>query len=106
MGLALPGGDRPLTQRLGGVHPLLVVPLRGPRDDLHDERHRVAERRFRRATRQRGHFPNDASALKVLYFTIHERKSTGGNAIGRVRNWKQVLNTLLLHYGDRIIDNQ
>lgn len=62
--------------------------------------------RFRRSTRQRGHFPNEASALKVLYLTIHERKATGGNAIGRVRNWKQVLNTLLLHYGDRIIDNQ
>jgi putative transposase len=58
--------------------------------------------RFRRSTRQRGHFPNEASALKVLYLTVHQRHKTGGNAIGRVRNWKSVLNTLLLHYGDRI----
>jgi transposase-like protein len=58
--------------------------------------------RFRRATRIRGHFPNEVSALKVLYLTIKNRDARGGNAIGRVRNWKQVLNTLSLHYGDRI----
>ncbi len=58
--------------------------------------------RFRRSTRIRGHFPNEASALKVLYLTIKTRDTKGGNAIGRVRNWKRVLNTLSLHYGDRI----
>jgi transposase-like protein len=58
--------------------------------------------RFRRSTRIRGHFPNDQAALKVLYLTIRTRDPRGGNAVGRVRNWKQVLNVLLLHYGDRI----
>ena len=58
--------------------------------------------RFRRATRIRGHFPNEASALKVLYLTIRERDTRGGNVTGRVRNWKTVLNTLALHYGDRV----
>lgn len=58
--------------------------------------------RFRRSTRIRGHFPNEQSALKVLYLTIKTRDVRGGNAIGRVRNWKSVLNTLLLHYGERI----
>jgi putative transposase len=58
--------------------------------------------RFRRATRVRGHFPNEAAALKVLYLTIRTRDARGGNVVGRVRNWKQVLNTLILHYGDRI----
>ena len=58
--------------------------------------------RFRRATRIRGHFPNETSAIKVLYLTIRTRDPRGGNVVGRVRNWKQVLNTLLLHYGDRL----
>jgi putative transposase len=58
--------------------------------------------RFRRSTRIRGHFPNEQSALKVLSLTIKTRDVKGGNAIGRVRNWKTVLNTLLPHYGERI----
>jgi transposase-like protein len=62
--------------------------------------------RFRRATRIRGHFPNETSAVKILYLTIRSRDARGGNAIGRVKNWKQVLNTLLLHYGDRISKHQ
>ena len=47
--------------------------------------------RFRRATRVRGHFPNEAAALKVLDLTIRTLDSRGGNVVGRVRNWKQVL---------------
>ena len=61
--------------------------------------------RFRRATRIRGHFPNEAAAIKILYLTIKERNvssAQGPNVVGRVKNWKQVLNVLLLHYGDRL----
>jgi transposase-like protein len=58
--------------------------------------------RFRRSTRIRGHFPNEASAIKILYLTIKQRGGRGGNAVGRVRNWKEVLNTLVLHYGNRL----
>jgi transposase-like protein len=58
--------------------------------------------RFRRSTRQRGHFPNEQSAIKVLYLTIRRTDGRGGNVVGRVRNWKSVLNTLALHYPDRI----
>jgi transposase-like protein len=62
--------------------------------------------RFRRATRIRGHFPSEMAALRILYLTIKTRDTREGNAIGRVRNWKQALNTLLLHYGDRIANHQ
>jgi putative transposase len=57
--------------------------------------------RFRRSTRVRGHFPNDQAALKVLYLTIRRTDGRGGNVVGKVRNWKSVLNTLAIHYGDR-----
>jgi putative transposase len=62
--------------------------------------------RFRRSTRIRGHFPNETSAIKILYLTIKTKDIRGGNAIGRVRNWKSVLNTLILHYGERISNHQ
>jgi putative transposase len=57
--------------------------------------------RFRRSTKVRGHFPNDQAALKVLYLTIRRTDGRGGNVVGKVRNWKSVLNTLAIHYGDR-----
>ena len=41
------------------------------------------------------------SALKVLYLTIRRTDGRGGNVVGKVRNWKSVLNTLAIHYGDR-----
>ena len=58
--------------------------------------------RFRRSTRIRGHFPTEQAAIKVLYLTIRTREERGVNVIGRVRNWKSVLNTLVLFYPDRI----
>jgi transposase-like protein len=58
--------------------------------------------RFRRSTRVRGHFPNEQAAIKILYLTIRRTDGRGGNVIGKVRNWKSVLNTLAIHYSDRI----
>jgi transposase-like protein len=58
--------------------------------------------RFRRSTRVRGHFPNEQSAIKVLYLTIRRTDGRGGNVVGIVRGWKSILNTLALHYPDRI----
>jgi transposase-like protein len=58
--------------------------------------------RLRRSTRVRGHFPNEQSAIKVLYLTIRRSDGRGGNVVGIVRGWKSILNTLALHYPDRI----
>ncbi len=58
--------------------------------------------RFRHATRRRGHFPNEQAALKVLYLAVLEREKNRPNPTGIVSGWKQVLNALVLHYGDRI----
>jgi putative transposase len=58
--------------------------------------------RFRRAVRHRGHFPNEQAALKVLYLVATERRKNRTNPTGRVHSWKQILNALTIHYGDRI----
>lgn len=61
--------------------------------------------RFRAATRRRGHFPDEQSALKVLYLAIRRREQVKGGSInptGRVNGWKEILNVLLLTYGDRL----
>ena len=58
--------------------------------------------RFRKAVRHRGHFPTEQSALKVLYLVATERRPNRSNPTGQVNGWKQMLNALTIHYGDRI----
>jgi len=58
--------------------------------------------RFRRAVRHRGHFPNEQAALKVLYLVATERKPNRENLTGQINGWKTILNTLTIHYGDRV----
>lgn len=61
--------------------------------------------RFRAATRRRGHFPDEQSALKVLYLVALSKgptKSDRVNATGRILEWSRILNVLLLTYGDRL----
>ena len=61
--------------------------------------------RFRRSVRRRGHFPNEQAALKVLYLVATQRRPNRENMTGKINGWKRILNTLTIHYGDRIATN-
>ncbi|MCP4960330.1 MAG: IS256 family transposase [Actinomycetia bacterium] len=61
--------------------------------------------RFRRAVRHRGHFPNEQAAMKVLYLVATTKKKNRENMTGRINGWKTILNTLTVHYGDRVADH-
>ena len=61
--------------------------------------------RFRRAVRHRGHFPNEQAAMKVLYLVATTRRTNRENLTGKTNGWKAILNTLTVHYGDRIADH-
>jgi putative transposase len=58
--------------------------------------------RFRKSVRHRGHFPTEQAALKVLYLVATERRPNRSNPTGKINGWKQILNALTIHYGDRI----
>jgi putative transposase len=58
--------------------------------------------RFRRAVRHRGHFPNEQSALKVLYLVATRRQKNRENLSGKISGWKHILNALTVHYGERM----
>jgi putative transposase len=58
--------------------------------------------RFRRAVRHRGHFPNEQAAMKVLYLVAIQQRPNRANLMGKTNGWKSILNTLTIHYGDRI----
>ena len=61
--------------------------------------------RFRRAVRHRGHFPNEQAAMKVLYLVAIARRKNRENMTGKINGWKHILNTLTIHYGDRIANH-
>lgn len=61
--------------------------------------------RFRRAVRNRGHFPNEQAAMKVLYLVAITRRKNRENLTGQISGWKHILNTLTIHYGDRIANH-
>ena len=42
------------------------------------------------------------AAPKVPYLTATARRPNRENLTGRINGWKQILNTLTVHYGDRI----
>jgi putative transposase len=58
--------------------------------------------RFRKAVRRRGHLPTEQAALKVLYLVATERRVNRANPTGKFNGWKSILNTLTIHYGERI----
>lgn len=58
--------------------------------------------RFRAATRQRGSFPDETSALKVLFLQIQRREKNKAGPTGRINGWRPILNILTLTYGDRL----
>lgn len=58
--------------------------------------------RYRRADRARGHFPNDAAALKCLYLVTRSLDPTGRGRARWVTRWKPALNAFAITFEGRI----
>jgi putative transposase len=58
--------------------------------------------RFRRAVNARGHFPNEQSALKVLYLTICSLDPTGKGRARWSNRWKAALNAFDITFDGRV----
>lgn len=58
--------------------------------------------RYRRAVRARGHFPNDAAALKCLYLVTRSLAPTGKGQARWVIRWKRPLNAFAITFAGRI----
>jgi putative transposase len=69
---------------------------------------------LRKVTRNRGHFPTDDAAIKLLWLAIRDIEARRNGDRGRPyrkvpiehgrpsHGWKQVLNALAIHYADRM----
>lgn len=58
--------------------------------------------RYRRAGRARGHFPNDAAALKCLYLVTRSLDPTGRGRARWATRWKPALNAFAITFEGRI----
>lgn len=58
--------------------------------------------RYRRAVRARGHFPNEAAALKCLYLVTRSLDPTGGGRARWMIRWKPALNAFAIVFADRL----
>jgi transposase-like protein len=61
--------------------------------------------RFRRATRARGHFPNEQAALKCLYLVVRSLDPTGKGRKRWMNRWKPALNAFAITFEGRIFPN-
>lgn len=58
--------------------------------------------RFRRATRARGHFPNEQSAMKCLYMVVRSLDPTGSGQERWMNRWKPALNAFAITFEGRL----
>ncbi|MFD8695500.1 IS256 family transposase [Kitasatospora purpeofusca] len=59
--------------------------------------------RLRKATRNRGHFPSEQAALKVLYLAVREQINPKARDVNHVAaHWKVALNQFSLFFEDRL----
>jgi len=58
--------------------------------------------RMRRATRARGHFPNEQAALKCLYLVVRSLDPTGRGAERWMNRWKPALNAFAVTFEGRL----
>ena len=58
--------------------------------------------RYRRAVKARGHFPNDASALRCLYLVTRSLDPTGKGRARWIIRWKPALNAFAINYPGRL----
>lgn len=58
--------------------------------------------RMRRATRARGHFPNEQAALKCLYLVVRSLDPTGRGSERWMNRWKPALNAFAVTFDGRL----
>jgi putative transposase len=58
---------------------------------------------LRKVTKNRGHFPNDDAAIKLLYLALRNMNPERGGDIGTgTYGWKQALNAFAIHFPGRL----
>jgi hypothetical protein len=58
---------------------------------------------LRKVTKNRGHFPNDDAAIKLLYLALRNMNPERGGDLGTgTYGWKRALNAFAIHFPGRL----
>ncbi|MFE6848774.1 transposase [Streptomyces sp. NPDC057686] len=88
---------------LAGVHPYLAFPPAIRTVVYSTKLVESINSRLRKATRNRGHFPSEQAALKVLYLAVREQINPKARDKNHVApHWKEALNQFSLFFEDRL----
>ena len=82
--------------------PVPRVPRRAAQDRLHDQRHRVPQRPVPQSGPTPRPLPQRASRAEGALPRRHPKREEPANLTGKINGWKNILNALTIHYGDRI----
>ena len=64
---------------------------------------RDRDRQLRKVTKNRGHFPNERAALKLLYLAVRNITTTRGGTAGTgTQGWTECINQLAIRYPGRL----
>ncbi|MBW8706940.1 hypothetical protein MBT84_45650 [Streptomyces sp. MBT84] len=85
------------------IHPLLAFPPEIRKVVYSTNLIESINARLRKATRNRGHFPSEQAALKVLYLAVREQITPRARDVNHVAaHWKKALNQFSLFFEDRL----
>ncbi len=91
-----------MVRHVGRLHPLPRIPTELRKIVYSTNAIEPITTRFRKAAVRRGHFPTEQSAMKVLHLTAIEHHKYRSTPTGQINGWKSILNTLTIHYSDRL----
>ena len=94
--------DPVVGEHLGRVHPVPRLPRRDPQDCLHNQFDRVTQLEIPPGGQASGPFPHRASRHESPVSSGDCEEENRSNLTGQINGWKRILNTLTMHYGDRI----
>ncbi len=98
MGHQVPLDRAVLDAGLGARHAVLRVSTGYSQSDLHDQAIESLNMQLRKIIKTRGHFPNDESAIKLLWLAL---RNVLTKSVRRAFDWKGPMNQFAILYGER-----
>lgn len=87
---------------MGASDSVFFLSNRGQKNYLYDQRHRELAYALRKIIKNRGHFPNDDAAVKLLYLAL---KNITKDWKMSAREWKSAMNQFAILFADRFMRN-